>query len=100
MNGNTINFRVLKKRSPGYEIRVIVSLLRCNGLNVNPRSTPNTTDTKINMSNLLDLSHFTTVFTLGEFLTFEMMVNVDSARCLSMSSLECGVIVETDLLRA
>lgn len=36
MNGNTINFKVLKKRSPGYEIKVIVSLLRCNGLNVNP----------------------------------------------------------------
>lgn len=36
MNGNTINFKVLKKRSPGYEIRVIVSLLRCNGLNVKP----------------------------------------------------------------
>lgn len=36
MNGNTINFNVLKKRSPGYEINVIVSLLSFNGLNVNP----------------------------------------------------------------
>lgn len=36
MNGNTINFKVLKKRSPGYEIRVIVSLLRSSGLNINP----------------------------------------------------------------
>lgn len=85
MNGNTINFKVLKKRSPGYEIRVIISLLRFSGLNINPKITPNTTDTKMNMSNLLDDSHFTAVFTLGEFLTFEMMVNVDSARCLSMS---------------
>lgn len=36
MNGNTISFKVLKKRSPGYEISVIVSLLSFNGLNVNP----------------------------------------------------------------
>lgn len=92
MNGNTINFKVLKKRSPGYEIRVIVSLLRSSGLNINPRITPNTTDTKMNMSNLLDFSHFTAVFTLGEFLTFEMMVNVDSARCLSMSFVQYDVL--------
>lgn len=36
INGNTISFNVLKKRSPGYEIRVIVSLFNFNGLSVNP----------------------------------------------------------------
>lgn len=36
INGNTINFRVLRKSSPGYEISVMDSLLRCNGLKVNP----------------------------------------------------------------
>jgi len=38
--------------------------------------------------NLLVFSHFTTMFTLGEFLTFETMVNVDSACCLSMLSVK------------
>lgn len=36
MKGNTISFKVLKKRSPGYEISVIMSLLSFNGLNVIP----------------------------------------------------------------
>lgn len=40
MNGKTINFKVLKKRSPGYEIKVIVSLLRFNGLKINPEIKP------------------------------------------------------------
>lgn len=36
MNGNTINFKVLIKSSPGYEISVIVSLLSSSGLNNSP----------------------------------------------------------------
>jgi len=38
INGNTINFKVLMKSSPGYEISVIVSLLSFNGLNDNPEN--------------------------------------------------------------
>lgn len=51
-----------------------------------PRTTPRTTDIKMNTRNLLVLSHCTTELTLGEFVTLETMVNVDSARCLSISS--------------
>lgn len=37
MNGNTINFKVLMKSSPGYEISVIVSLLSSDFFNNNPK---------------------------------------------------------------
>lgn len=36
MKGNTINFKDLRKRSPGNAISVMESLLRCNGLSNNP----------------------------------------------------------------
>lgn len=36
MNGKTINFKVLMKSSPGYEINVMVSLLSFNDLSDSP----------------------------------------------------------------